>query len=652
MKSVHLRRAVGVGLLAAMSLFVAACGSSNKSSSTSTTTATTTASLPSTWELAGADPQNTRDVGGPITSSNVSTLGVAWTVPIIATGTFGAYATTPVVSNGVVYAQDLASNVYAINLETGKLLWIKKYNQPDEGPNGVTVANGTIYGATAESAFALQAATGEQLWTKKLVRNANEGIDMAPGYNNGTVYVSTVPGNTKAFYKGNGQAILWALDAETGATKWKWEEVPKDLWGNTNINSGGGQWDPPTFGPEGNLYVGVANPAPFGPGTKQFPWGTSHPGPNLYTDSIVKLNASTGKLMWYYQLTPHDIFDHDMENSPILSSAGGTPVVIDGGKAGILVAVNAETGKLVWKTPVGVHNGIDNVNLEAEKGNLSKLKLPVVIEPGDLGGVESQLATNGKTVYAAVVNLAAKFTASNGQYGEFVGGVGAGTGEVVAVNEATGAIEWAKKLPTAAYGAVTLANDVVFTTTYNGTLYALDASTGDELWKTTLSAGTNAPVTVVGNTVITAGSFPQAAGQKALITAYRLGATGTLPTSAAPPTTTTTTTTTATTPAKKAAAPTAAGVIKIVADPTGLLKYTESQITTTAGTKTIEFTNESPLEHSVVIENASKKDIGETPIFDHGTKSFKVTLAPGTYTYFCSVPGHREAGMVGTLTVK
>jgi outer membrane protein assembly factor BamB/plastocyanin len=639
MKSVHLRRAVGVGLLAAMSLFVAACGSSSKSNSTSTTTATTTASLPSTWELAGADPQNTRDVGGPITSSNVSTLGVAWTVPIIATGTFGAYATTPVVSNGVVYAQDLASNVYAINLETGKLLWIKKYNQPDEGPNGVTIANGTVYGATSESAFALQAATGEQLWSKKLTRNASEGIDMAPGYNKGTVYVSTVPGNTKAFYKGNGQAILWALNAETGATKWKWEEVPKNLWSNanTNINSGGGQWDPPTFGPEGNLYVGVANPAPFGPGT------------NLYTDSIVKLNSETGKLMWYYQLTPHDIFDHDLENSPILSSAGGTPIVIDGGKAGILVAVNAETGKLVWKTPVGVHNGIDNVNLEAEKGNLSKLKLPVVIEPGDLGGIESQIATNGKTVYAAVVNLAAKFTASNGQYGEFVGGVGAGTGEVVAVNEATGAIEWAKKLPTAAYGAVTLANDVVFTTTYNGTLYALDASTGDELWKTTLSAGTNAPVAVVGNTVITAGSFPQAAGQKALITAYRLGATGTLPTAAASPATTTTTTTT---PAKKAAAPTAAGVIKIVADPTGLLKYTESQITTTAGTKTIEFTNESPLEHSVVIENASKKDIGETPIFDHGTKSFKVTLVPGTYTYFCSVPGHREAGMLGTLTVK
>jgi outer membrane protein assembly factor BamB len=643
MKSANLRRVTIFGLIAAISLIVAACGSSKSTTTTSTVKA---AALPVSWELPGADAQNTRDVGGPINSANVGTLGVAWTVPIVATGTFGAYATTPVVANGVLYTQDLASNVYAINLTTGKVLWIKKFNSPDEGPNGVTVANGTVYGATTESAFALQAATGEQLWSKKLIRNNNEGIDMAPGYHNGTVYVSTVPGNTKSFYAGNGQGILWALDAETGAAKWKFETVPANLWSDehTNINSGGGLWDPPTFDGKGNLYIGISNPAPF-PGTKKYPFGSSRPGANLYTDSIVKLNEQTGKLDWYYQLTPHDISDHDLENSPILGSANGTPIVIDAGKAGIAVAVNAETGKLVWKKPVGVHNGEDNVGVEVEK-NPSRLKVPWVDEPGDLGGVESQLATNGKTVFLAINNLAVKYKGPEDADGEFVGGIGAGKGELVALNTATGEIEWKKELPTSAYGSATVVNDVVFTTTFDGMLYAFETTTGKELWKTKLSAGTNAPVTVLGDTVVTAGSFPQAAGQKALIIAYRLGATGTLPTSTPPPAATTTTT------AAKAPAPATANTIKIEANPTGLLKYTESSIHAKPGSETVSFTNNSPIEHDVVIASTNpEKVLGKTPIFVKGTHTFKVTLPAGTYVYYCSVPGHREAGMEGKLTI-
>ena len=72
--------------------------------------------------------------------------------------------------------------MYSINLKTGKVNWFKKYNSPSVGPNGVTVVGGVVYGATGDSAFALQASTGEQLWIKKLTRNNNEGIDMAPGF--------------------------------------------------------------------------------------------------------------------------------------------------------------------------------------------------------------------------------------------------------------------------------------------------------------------------------------------------------------------------------------------------------------------------------------------------------------------------------------
>ncbi|HEX4187671.1 MAG TPA: PQQ-binding-like beta-propeller repeat protein, partial [Solirubrobacteraceae bacterium] len=647
------RLLAGAGLVVTFALLLAACGSSKNSGATAASAPTPSTS----WELPGADAQNTRAAGGPIDASNVSTLGVAWTVPITATGTFGAYAATPVVSNGVVYTQDLASNVFAINLATGKVMWSKKYNSPNEGPNGVTVANGTVFGATTDSAFALKAATGEQLWMKKLTRNNNEGIDMAPGYNNGTVYISTVPGNTKAFYAGNGQGILWALSGETGATKWKFETVPKNLWSaqHTNINSGGGLWAPPSFDNEGNLYIGVANPAPF-LGTKKFPFGSSRPGPDPFTNSIVKLNAQTGQMVWNYQLTPHDVSDYDLQNAPILASDKGTPIVIDGGKAGILVAVDRETGKLVWKRPVGIHNGHDAIGVEAEK-EPSKFKLPLTLEPGDLGGIESPLASNGATVYAAVNNLAVKYKSQSSLEGEFVGGFGAGTGELVAVNAATGNVEWDKKLPTSAYGAATLANNVVFTTTFDGTLYGLESSSGKELFKTKLSANTNAPVMVAGNTLITAGSFPQAAGQQALIIAYRLGATGALPPVKAAPKPTgsaSTGTKPKSTPAQKTApaATATASVINVEANPTGLLKFTESNLTGNTGNDTISFTNNAPLEHDVVLINSTNKILGKTPIFVKGTKSFDVKLAAGTYTYYCSVPGHRAAGMEGKLTIK
>ena len=411
-----------------------------------TTPAHTTSALSTAWSLPGADLQNTRDVGGPINASNVSTLGVAWTDPITATTEFGGYSATPVVSGGVMYTQDLQSNVQAINLQSGKVLWTKKYNSTSIGPNGVTVANGTVFGATETSAFALQASTGKQIWIKKLIRNDHEGIDMPPGYHDGTVYVSTVPGNASNFYAGNGQAILWALDASNGAKRWKWDEVPTNLWSSahTDINSGGGQWYPPTFDNQGNLYLGVANPAPF-PGTAKYPWGSSRPGPDLYTDSIVKLSPQ-GKLLWFYQLTPHDIYDWDMENSPILATAGGQQLVIDGGKAGILVAVNAQTGKLVWKRPVGVHDGHDNDHLYAEHGQTSKLHTPEIVEPGDFGGIESQLATNGTTVFAAVNNLPVTYTGpsiANLKPASFK----TGTGDLVAVNEATGKVEWDRQAP-------------------------------------------------------------------------------------------------------------------------------------------------------------------------------------------------------------
>lgn len=93
------------------------------------------------------------------------------------------------------------------------------------------------------------------------------------------------------------------------------------------------------------------------------------------------------------------------------------------------------------------------------------------------------------------------------------------------------------------------------------------------------------------------------------------------------------------------------GTITEAADPSGQLKFTKSDLTAKAGKATIDFTNSSQLPHNMTIVDSSGKQVGATPTFSGGTKSFTADLKPGKYTFYCSVPGHRQAGMQGTLTV-
>jgi len=472
-------------------------------------------------------------VASAITSANVSKLGVAWTVPLTmnTTHTDGAYATTPVIVNGVVYVQDLDSDVFAISLATGKVLWTHDYDSPNGGPDGVNVVGGVVYAATAKAAVALDARTGAQLWSRTLIGNDHEGIAMAPGYDNGTVYVSTVPANVKTVYGAGGQGILWALNAKTGAPEWSWNQ-DQNLWGHPGVNSGAGLWYEPSFDAQGNIYLGIGNPAPIF-GTKSYPLGSSRPGPDLYTDSVVKLSPA-GKLLWYYQLTPHDLYDWDLQNPPVLTAADGRPVVIDGGKAGIMIELDAQTGKLLWQRPVGGHDGHQNDGLLTEHATPTShdpLPAKYCLEPSLYGGMLTQLASNGSTAFAAVNDfaLAASPTGFAGsiasQYKAFYNAVG----EMVAVNQDTGTVIWDTPLPSSPFGAATVTNDVVFTTTFKGYLYALDAASGAILFKTPMSAGANAPVAVDGDYVIAGAGAAQSRTQRNMIIAYKLGATGKLP---------------------------------------------------------------------------------------------------------------------------
>ncbi len=473
---------------------------------------------------ANGNPANTRRAGGPIDSASVSRLRVAWTMPIAAPWSeFGHFSDSPVAAHGVLYTQDLLSNVRAVDVANGEVLWEKKYGEKVlVGPNGVTVADGRVYGATPTAAFALDERTGRQLWSVALTRNRHETVDMAPGYRKGTVYVSTIPANAPGAFTGGSAGVLWALDAKTGRKLWHFDTVPRGLWGNPRLNSGGGLSYPPAFDSGGSMYFSVDHPGPS-PGTESAPWGASRPGPNPYTDSIVKLNAKSGKLEWHYQLTPHDLYEWN-PGPPMLIDSGGRQLVVAGSEAGDATALDARTGKLVWKRPVGRHNGHDDDNLLAMRGKMPKMSPAQSFYPypGNLGGVPAPMSSDGSLVFVPVVNH--HVAVSGGS--QIAGFSSHYDSELVALDAKSGAVAWKHEFPSTyfpIYGATTSVNDLVFATTFDGTLYAFDAQSGKLAWRSKLPGGSNGGVTVSGNTLIVPAAIVATEGEKAELVAYRLG---------------------------------------------------------------------------------------------------------------------------------
>lgn len=493
--------------------------------------ATSTATTPDTTETTPAPPKadftgtgypngdlrNMRRTAGPISTKTVKQLKHAWSRPIDGAGNYGSYAATPVIDKGVIYSQDLASNVEAIDLRTGETLWRADYNLPSAGPNGLVVADGRVYAATPTAAFALDEATGDELWSVTLTKNEADGIDMAPGYHRGLVYVSTVPVSAASpGYSETHAGTLYALDAKTGKERWSFNTIKAGGNGKETKSAGGGLWYTPAFDDDGGMYFGVGNPSPW-PGTAAEPFGSGRPGANLYTNSLVKLDAKTGKLRWFYQETPHDIYDWDLQGPPILVNRGGRKLAIIGGKSGFVIAADQKTGDVVWRKPVGRHNGHDKDGLLAMRGKEDELETDVEIYPGILGGVISPMASDGKRVFAAVVDNPATLVD-----GATLQGSPDMEGQLVALDVATGKRAWRKRLPSVSFGATSVANDVVFATTMDGRVLGFDADTGKQVWDKSLGVGTNAGIVVKGSTLVAPAGMATEAGQTPQIVAFRL----------------------------------------------------------------------------------------------------------------------------------
>ena len=437
------------------------------------------------WAIANGDYASARSVpDSPITSKTVGDLALDWSYEAKGGGTFGNLTTTPLVVGDHVYVGGLTTRVHAIDRTTGEAEFVVGDEVGIFGPTGVGVGWGRIYGTTANDAgdgsvvVAYDAETGKRAWATDVGENGGI-LNVQPSAYDGLVFAST------SGY-GNGTiATIYALDAETGSIVWDFPVIEDPgLWGNPELNSGGGVWYPPAIDTERRIaYFGTGNPYPF-PGAKGFPNGSSRPGDNRWTDSTVALDIDTGKLAWGHQAIPHDIFDRDnMLAARTDVEIDGEPrsLVISSGKLGVVYGLDADTGEEVWSTKVGTH----------QNDELTEIDGPTLVYPGSLGGVQTPLAIADGTIYACVMNAPTQYAGPEETSYGFTVQLGKADSQLVAIDAATGDIEWEVDLPGDSFGGATVSGDLIFTSSFAGKVLALDRADGATVWSYDAPGGIN-----------------------------------------------------------------------------------------------------------------------------------------------------------------
>ncbi|HEY3940792.1 MAG TPA: acido-empty-quinoprotein group A [Bryobacteraceae bacterium] len=450
-----------------------------------------------------------------INSANVHDLALAWAARYTSSnaGPGIQIKATPLLVNGVLYFSS-PNNVWAVDVRTGRELW--HYTYPPNtgstiGNRGVGMYENWLFFETPDSHLvSLDATTGKERWKVEI---ADPKLD----------YTSTVApvvvGNHIIVGIGgdhlDNPGFLQSRDPETGALQWKWWTTPRkgepgiETWPDeySSAHGTGQTWIPGTYDPELNLYyLGTGNPNPVMA-------GQSRAGANLFTCSIVALNPDTGKLVWYYQVSPHDVHDWDAGETPVLidGTIDGKPrkLLAQASRNGYFFVLDRTNGKHILTRPfIDTLNWAKGLNAEGQPiANVEKYPATdgVLVSPS-AGG-----ATNWPPPsFDPATGL--MYVGSNRPYSMFYlidtdprpegwGGLdraaGGDGGALLAIDYKTGNIAWRHDWPsgTGVASMLSTAGKLLFTSNENY-LVAFDTVSGKILWHAGLTANpTGGPIT-------------------------------------------------------------------------------------------------------------------------------------------------------------
>lgn len=450
------------------------------------------------WLTYGHDYNSSRFVNlNQINTSNVANLHPVY---VVQTGIPDGFEATPIIVNGVMFfTTSDGPQVWAVNALTGEKYWVYSWPQPQNlalccGPvnRGVAVAYGKLFFTTLDAHLvALDARTGKLLWSKS-VGDTSQGYSetIAP-----LIYKqSVIIGISGAEYGIKGW--LRSYNVDTGDVQWQFNTVDysKGWGGNQAIEGGGSTWMTGSLDTStGTLFWNVGNPSP------DFS-GDLRPGNNLYTESTIALDVASGKIKWYYQYTPHDIWDYDSVTPSILVTAHingkDVPAVSHCDKNGYCYTLDRATGKLLVQS-------VEFVKHMNYKANIAKGGTDIC--PGPSGGIEwtpISYSPSSQNVYVSGINNCAHYTTDVPHYvkgqaywgSAFVPQVGNATGTFTAMNVNTGKISWQYQAAQPMVGgALTTSGGIVFTGEQNGYFEAFNSATGQKLWRFNTGAGIHAP---------------------------------------------------------------------------------------------------------------------------------------------------------------